>query len=46
LSASVVREGRFPGAERLAVELVTLPAHSLLSTADRSRLSDRIRSYK
>jgi len=34
----LVRAGRWPGAEELVRQLVTLPTHSLVSAADREDL--------
>lgn len=45
LRRHIVGETEFPGAARLAAQLVTLPVHSLLSSADRDALVERIRSY-
>ena len=47
LAHSLVKgDSRFPGAARLVDELVTLPAHSLLSDSDRSTLSRILRDYE
>ena len=39
-------ESHFPGASRLVEELITLPAHSLLSARDRATLTQLLRDYR
>jgi dTDP-4-amino-4,6-dideoxygalactose transaminase len=45
LAPLIVGAREFPGATRLAAELVTLPVHSLLTTSDRDALAARIRAH-